>query len=70
MTYQEVKKLLEDLKRSKRLCLRYKDEIAAIKDDYGALSSPVGSFGTAEVSFNHSDNNAVNRAVRIPTGAV
>ena len=45
MTYQEVKKLLEDLKRSKRLCLRYKDEIAAIKDDYGALSSPVGSFG-------------------------
>ena len=45
MTYQEVKKLLEDLKRSKRLCLRYKDEIAAVKDDYGALTSPVGSFG-------------------------
>lgn len=43
MTYEEVKEKLEDMRNSKRLCLRIQKEINLIRDNYDALTCPLGS---------------------------
>ena len=43
MTYQEAKELLEQIKAKKRLCLRIKQEINTIRENYDILASPLGN---------------------------
>ena len=59
MTYDEVKKLLEDIKDKKRLALRIKQEINTLRENYDILLSPLGN-----VAVTHSiQSSSVERLV-------
>ena len=50
MTFGETKRLLENIKQSKRLCVRIRQEITDIREDYSALTSCLGNPSGVRVS--------------------
>ena len=54
MTYREAKELLEQIRDKKRLCLRIKQEINTIRENYDILASPLGNLTACSHSFSTS----------------